>query len=203
MTSPASSPGTAKITDDNGNTKLLGVKRSFQIVWPSFPAHGSFASSIAFLRMAFMRDCYPLPRRERLRCAVGPVHGQGSSRSRLHASTARICRHLPDWLEAFGPTAIECGFDAGDVGDDATRALMAADPRVSRARPKGARDWNELPKLRARQYQSRTCRAPKPGPWTAVTGSQPNMQITGTGCRNHPARHTRITVPTRPTKKRD
>ena len=68
----------------------------------------------------------------------------------IHASTAGVCRNLPDWLEAFGPTAVKCGFDADDAGDAAARALMAADPRVSRTRPEGARDWNEILNLRCR-----------------------------------------------------
>ncbi len=62
----------------------------------------------------------------------------------IYASTAGVCQNLPDWLEAFGPTAVKCGFDADDAGDAAARALMAADPRVSRTRPEGARDWNEI-----------------------------------------------------------
>ena len=68
----------------------------------------------------------------------------------VHVSTAGVCRYLPNWLEALGPTAVECGFDADAAGDEAARALMANDPRVSRVRPQGARDWNELLKLHAR-----------------------------------------------------
>lgn len=62
----------------------------------------------------------------------------------IYASTAGVCQNLPDWLEAFRPTAVKCGFDADDAGDAAARALMAADPRVSRTRPEGAADWNEI-----------------------------------------------------------
>ena len=62
----------------------------------------------------------------------------------IYASTAGVCQNLPDWLEAFGPTAVKCGFDADDAGDAAAHALMDADPRVSRTRPEGARDWNEI-----------------------------------------------------------
>lgn len=68
----------------------------------------------------------------------------------IYASTAGICQNLPDWLEAFGPTAVTCGFDADDAGDAAARALMATDPRVSRTRPEGARDWNEILNLHPR-----------------------------------------------------
>ncbi len=68
----------------------------------------------------------------------------------IYASTAGICQNLPDWLEAFGPTAVTCGFDADDAGDAAARALMATDPRLSRTRPEGARDWNEILNLHPR-----------------------------------------------------
>ena len=36
------------------------------------------------------------------------------------------------------------------AGDDAARAMTAGDPRVRCVRPEGARDWNELLKLRTR-----------------------------------------------------
>ena len=68
----------------------------------------------------------------------------------IYASTAGVRQNLPGWLEAFGPTAITCGFDADDAGDAAARALMAADPRVSRTRPEGARDWNDMLKRHPR-----------------------------------------------------
>lgn len=68
----------------------------------------------------------------------------------VHVSTAGACRYLPNWLEALVPAAVECGFDADAAGDEAARALMANHPRVRRVRPKGARDWNEMLKLRTR-----------------------------------------------------
>ncbi|MDE2914954.1 MAG: hypothetical protein OXL68_18780 [Paracoccaceae bacterium] len=58
----------------------------------------------------------------------------------VYASTAVICRQLPDWLDALGPIAVICGFAADAASDDAARDLLAADPRVSRVRPEGARD---------------------------------------------------------------
>ena len=58
----------------------------------------------------------------------------------VYASTAVICRQLPDWLDALGPIAVICGFAADAAGDDAARDLLAADPRVRRVRPEGARD---------------------------------------------------------------
>ena len=61
----------------------------------------------------------------------------------IRASTAGTCRRLPDWLGAFGPAFIICGFDADGPGDDAAGALIASDERVRRARPSGAKDRNE------------------------------------------------------------
>ena len=62
----------------------------------------------------------------------------------IHASTAGVCRHLPDWLEGFAPASLVCGFDADGAGDGAAAALAAADGRVTRLRPSGAKDWNEM-----------------------------------------------------------
>ena len=67
--------------------------------------------------------------------------GTGAS---IHASTAGVCRHLPDWLEGFAPASLVCGFDADGAGDGAAAALAAADGRVTRLRPSGAKDWNEM-----------------------------------------------------------
>ena len=62
----------------------------------------------------------------------------------FYASAAGICRHLPDWLHDADPAAIVCGFDADAAGDAAATALAAADRRVRRIRPDGAKDWNAL-----------------------------------------------------------
>ena len=62
----------------------------------------------------------------------------------LYASTAGVCRRLPDWLRDADPVTIVCGFDADAAGDAAAAALTASDCRVRRARPEGAKDWNAL-----------------------------------------------------------
>ena len=67
--------------------------------------------------------------------------GTGAS---IHASTAGVCRRLPAWLEGFAPTSLACGFDADGAGDGAAAALAAADGRVRRVRPTGAKDWNGM-----------------------------------------------------------
>ena len=71
-------------------------------------------------------------------CALG-VGGPVS----IWASACGACRRLPDWLGVFGPAFVICGFDADEPGDAAADALIAAGGRVSRARPSGAKDWNE------------------------------------------------------------
>ena len=67
--------------------------------------------------------------------------GVGAS---IHASVAGVCRRLPNWLEGFAPASLACGFDADGSGDGAAAALIAADGRLARIRPSGAKDWNEM-----------------------------------------------------------
>ncbi len=62
----------------------------------------------------------------------------------FHASTAGVCRRLPDWLRDADPLTVVCGFDADAAGDTSAAALAASDRRVRRARPDGAKDWNAL-----------------------------------------------------------
>ena len=66
----------------------------------------------------------------------GPRHA-------LVVSTAGVRTSVPQWLEAFGFTRIDCGFDADDAGDRAADALARGDARVRRLRPEGAKDWND------------------------------------------------------------
>ena len=63
---------------------------------------------------------------------------------RVCASTAGVCRRLPDWLCDADLVEVVCGFDADAAGDVAAAALAASDRRVRRARPCGAKDWNAL-----------------------------------------------------------
>lgn len=70
-----------------------------------------------------------------------PPPGSGHA---LVVSTAGVCTAVPQWLEAFGLTRIDCGFDADDAGDRATDALAHRDIRVWRLRPEGAKDWNAI-----------------------------------------------------------
>ena len=61
------------------------------------------------------------------------------------ASTAGIARSIPPWIEVWKPEPIVCAYDADSAGDNAARRLHLNDPRVTRQRPRGARDWNEMP----------------------------------------------------------
>ena len=51
---------------------------------------------------------------------------------------------LPDWIRAWNPDRILCAYDADRPGDRAARDLMNADDRVTRLRPDGAKDWNDI-----------------------------------------------------------
>lgn len=62
----------------------------------------------------------------------------------MYASVSGVCRRLPDWLRGFELAFVKCGFDADEAGDAAAEALIASDRRVSRVRPSGAKDWNEI-----------------------------------------------------------
>lgn len=70
-----------------------------------------------------------------------PPPGPGHA---LVVSTAGVCTAVPQWLDAFGLTRIDCGFDADDAGDRAADALAQRDIRVWRLRPEGAKDWNAI-----------------------------------------------------------
>ena len=59
-------------------------------------------------------------------------------------STAGIERSIPPWIEEWKPEHIVCAYDADSAGDNAAHRLHLNDPRVTRQRPKGAKDWNEL-----------------------------------------------------------
>lgn len=59
-------------------------------------------------------------------------------------STAGAAGRLPAWIEAWTLGCIICAFDADGAGDEAADRLAAQDPRVSRLRPEGGKDWNEI-----------------------------------------------------------
>ena len=62
----------------------------------------------------------------------------------VYLSTSGVTAILPDWIRAWNPKRIYCGFDADAAGDDAARRLIARDPAVVRLRPgNGAHDWND------------------------------------------------------------
>ena len=67
----------------------------------------------------------------------------------VYASTAGVCRRLPDWLRDLRPDRILCAFDSDAAGDDAAQALIASDPRIQRLRPDRANDWNDILRMRA------------------------------------------------------
>ena len=60
------------------------------------------------------------------------------------ASTAGIAEAVPPWIEKWKPQAIICAYDADSAGDHAAQRLQVSDPRVTRLRPLGAKDWNEI-----------------------------------------------------------
>ena len=59
-------------------------------------------------------------------------------------STAGIAHSIPPWIENWKPERIVCAYDADSAGDNAARHLHINDPRVTRQRPHGAKDWNEM-----------------------------------------------------------
>ena len=60
------------------------------------------------------------------------------------ASTAGVVIIIPPWTEAWTPQRIVCAYDADRAGDRAAERLSFNDPRVTRQRPRGAKDWNEI-----------------------------------------------------------
>ena len=60
------------------------------------------------------------------------------------ASTAGIASAVPLWIEDWKPKHIVCAYDADSAGDQAAERLQISDPRVTRQRPHGAKDWNEI-----------------------------------------------------------
>lgn len=60
------------------------------------------------------------------------------------ASTAGIASAVPPWIEQWKPHRIICAYDADSTGDRAAERLRISDPRVTRQRPRGAKDWNEI-----------------------------------------------------------
>ena len=59
-------------------------------------------------------------------------------------STAGIASSVPPWVEEWRPHRIICAYDADSAGDAAAHRLALNDPRVTRTRPRGAKDWNEI-----------------------------------------------------------
>ena len=59
-------------------------------------------------------------------------------------STAGIASSIPPWIEAWKPEHIVCAYDADCAGDNAAHRLQLNDTRVTRQRPKGVKDWNEM-----------------------------------------------------------
>ena len=59
-------------------------------------------------------------------------------------STAGIASSVPPWVEEWRPHRIICAYDADSAGDAAAHRLAVNDPRVTRTRPRGAKDWNEI-----------------------------------------------------------
>ena len=59
-------------------------------------------------------------------------------------STAGVASSAPPWIEDWKPQRIVCAYDADSAGDRAADRLAVNDPRVTRLRPCGAKDWNEM-----------------------------------------------------------
>ncbi len=75
----------------------------------------------------------------------------------LVASTAGAAHRLPHWLDAFQHVPLLCAYDADPAGDQAARDLLRQHPLLQRLRPLGAKDWNDLLRLRApRQTSTQT-----------------------------------------------
>ena len=96
------------------------------------PAHepdsDAVPASIARGRMLSLSGFVPPP---------GPGHD-------LVVPVAGVCTAVLQWLEAFGRTRIDCGFDADSAGDQAADALARRETMVRRLRPEcSAKDWND------------------------------------------------------------
>ncbi len=65
-------------------------------------------------------------------------------------STAGVATTLPAWIEDWKPDRIVCAYDADETGDHAASRLARTDPRVTRLRPEGEKDWNELLRKRSK-----------------------------------------------------
>ena len=59
-------------------------------------------------------------------------------------STAGVATDMPPWIEDWKPQRIVCAYDADAPGDQAARSLARDDPRVTRFRPQGTKDWNDI-----------------------------------------------------------
>lgn len=66
-------------------------------------------------------------------------------------STSGATGRLPAWIGQWTPQRIICAFDADAAGDEAAERLAAQDPRVTRLRPEGGKDWNEILAARRRE----------------------------------------------------
>ena len=65
-------------------------------------------------------------------------------RGAVVVSTAGIASAVPPWIEEWKPHRIICAYDADSAGDHAAQRLQISDLRVTRQRPRGAKDWNEI-----------------------------------------------------------
>ena len=67
----------------------------------------------------------------------------------LIASTSGVTVKLPGWIRCLNPQRILCAWDADTIGDEAARRLQNSQANVERLRPDGAKDWNDILKMRA------------------------------------------------------
>ena len=67
----------------------------------------------------------------------------------LIASTSGVTVKLPDWIRCLNPQRILCAWDADTIGDEAARHLQNSEENVQRRHPDGAKDWNDILKIRA------------------------------------------------------
>ena len=67
----------------------------------------------------------------------------------LIASTSGVTVKLPDWIRCLNPQRILCAWDGDTIGDEAARRLQNSQANIERLRPDGAKDWNDILKMRA------------------------------------------------------
>ena len=71
------------------------------------------------------------------------------TRNPHRASTGGVTAKLPDWIWSLNTQHILIAWDADTIGNGAARRLRNSEADVERLQPDGARDWNDILKMRA------------------------------------------------------